>query len=78
MDCNGFQAIIQKLHTAGEADNVGDVHTDLAFEHVRTCGQCQTWFNQNMCPQVQNENDEDVCMMHGMLHEPMGTECQFS
>ena len=77
MDCNGSQEVIQKLHDASEIDKVGDTHMDLALEHLSACGQCQPWFIQNMCPKMQNENDEDACMLHGMMHEPLGSECSY-
>ena len=77
MNCNGSQGIIQKLHDANERDSVGEIHMNLALEHLSTCGQCKSWFTQNMCPKMHNESDEDTYMMHGMMHEPLGSECPY-
>ena len=78
MDCNTSQGIIQKLHDSNdEMDNVGETHMDLALEHLSSCGQCQSWFSQNMCPKMQNESDESTSMLHGMMHEPLGNECPY-
>lgn len=78
MDCNGSREVVKQLHDVSEVRNVGETHMDLALEHLSVCGQCKSWFSQNMCPKMQNENDEDARMMHGMMHEPLGSECPYS
>lgn len=72
MDCNSYQGTIQGLH---DSKVIGETHANLAAEHFYTCDICKRWFKQNMCPKMQNENDEDIIIMHYFIHETIGDEC---
>ena len=75
MNCTTSQNIIRKLHgSEQEVQSVGETHMDLAVKHMASCATCQTWFEQNMCPLVQNNPTEELRMLHGMLHEGMGKD----
>lgn len=77
MDCKASQGIIQGLHHASERKKIGETHRDHALQHLPSCTKCQLWFSQNVCTKMQNENDDDTRIIHGMAHEPLGSECLY-
>ena len=77
MSCNNARGIIEKLHDVQVYKKVTEMQMDEALEHLSICGKCQPWFTQNMCPKIQNETDEDIRIMHGMTHEPLGSVCSY-
>ena len=77
MHCESSQRVIEKLHDVRVDKSIYQPQMDEALEHLVTCEQCLSWFNQNVCPKIQNESDEDIRMMHGMMHEPLGNECPY-
>ena len=68
VDHKDAQDIIEGYLALDEANMPGEAHRDLAIEHMAGCMQCKTWFEQTMCPKMQNETDEGIIMMHGMIH----------
>jgi predicted anti-sigma-YlaC factor YlaD len=74
MNCETAQEVIQKLHQKDDIPQ--ETNSNLSLDHLVICKSCQHWFHDNMCSMIQNTDNEDVQMLHSILHEPLGTECR--
>jgi len=86
MFCDDAQVIIREVHSVNnDKYPYGSFYIYLAAQHLAACDDCEAWFYENVCPQMEylNEKEEwsdDEVMMslsHRDIHKILPLACPF-